>query len=172
VERAEAVITSLTNFARLPAPDERPFSVEGCVRDALEDSAVPDTVKVETNFPADVPAALADPSQIRIVLGNLIRNAVDAMPAGGMLVMTGRCTGDGLEISVTDTGEGIAPLDLPRIMEPLFSTKARGMGLGLALSKMILEKNRGSLRAASEPGKGSTFTVQLATVAAEGEPHR
>ena len=172
VERAEAVITTLTNFARLPAPEERSFSVEQCVSEALEDSAVPDVVKVEIDFPADLPPALADPSQIRIVLGNLLRNAVDAMPSGGLLAITGRHTGDGLEVAVTDTGAGIAPLDLPRVMEPLFSTKARGMGLGLALSRMILDKNRGTLRVASEPGKGSTFTVQLAAPAASGVPHQ
>jgi two-component system, NtrC family, sensor kinase len=174
VERAEAVITTLTNFARLPAPEMRAFSVDQCVREALEDSSVPNIVKVEIDLPADLPPALADPSQIRIVLGNLFRNAVDAMPSGGLLAITGRRTGDCLEVTVTDTGAGIAPLDLPRVMEPLFSTKARGMGLGLALSRMILDKNRGSMRAASEPGQGSTFTVQLATATATatGVPHQ
>ena len=60
---------------------------------------------------------------------------------------------------MTDTGVGIAPEDLGRVMEPLFSTKARGLGLGLALSRMILDRNHGSLRLVSELGKGSTFTV-------------
>jgi signal transduction histidine kinase len=171
VERAEAVITTLTNFARLPAPEQKSFSVERCVREALEDNAVPDSVKVEIDFPADLPAVLADPTQITIVLGNLIRNAVDAMPSGGLLAITGRRTGDRLDLTVTDTGAGITPQDLPRVMEPLFSTKARGMGLGLALSRMILDKNRGSLRVASEQGQGSTFTVQLAAATATGVPH-
>ena len=60
--------------------------------------------------------------------------------------------------TVTDTGIGIAPSDLGRIMEPLYSTKARGLGLGLAIARSILEKNQGSLQVASEPGRGSTFT--------------
>jgi two-component system sensor kinase FixL len=93
------------------------------------------------------------------------------MPSGGRLGLTGRRDEDGLEITVTDTGVGIAPENLGRVMEPLFSTKARGMGLGLALSRLILDKNHGSLRVVSEPGKGSTFTVRLTVAGREGGPH-
>jgi signal transduction histidine kinase len=172
VERAEAVIMALTNFARLPVPEEKRFAVEQCVQDVLEEITVPGGIHVEIKFPTEFPLALADPNQIRIVLSNLIRNALDAMPSGGNLAVMGRQTGQSLEITVADTGAGIAAADLPRIMEPLYSTKARGMGLGLALSRMILDKNRGSLRVASEPGQGSCFTVHLATSAATGEPHQ
>ena len=61
---------------------------------------------------------------------------------------------------MADTGAGIEASDLARIMEPLYSTKARGLGLGLAISRSIVEKNQGSLRVTSEPGRGSTFTIQ------------
>jgi two-component system sensor kinase FixL len=71
---------------------------------------------------------------------------------------------DGLEVAVTDTGVGISPEDLHRIMEPLYSTKARGLGLGLAIARAILEKNQGSMRLSSEVGKGSAFTVRLTAV--------
>ena len=73
-----------------------------------------------------------------------------------------------LEVAVADTGVGIAPADLGRIMEPLYSTKARGLGLGLAIVRAILDKNQGSLRVASELGKGSTFTVRLDVAPPEG----
>jgi signal transduction histidine kinase len=66
-----------------------------------------------------------------------------------------------VEIIFQDTGEGIPAEKLGHIMEPLYSTKARGLGLGLALAKAIVERHQGSLRAASEQGKGSTFTVRL-----------
>jgi signal transduction histidine kinase len=85
------------------------------------------------------------------------------MPNGGSLALTGRVADGGIEVAVSDTGAGISPENLSRIMEPLYSTKARGLGLGLALSGMILGKNKGSLRVASEPGRGSTFTVRLTT---------
>jgi signal transduction histidine kinase len=116
-----------------------------------------------------LPPALADSGQIRIALGNLIRNACDAMPSGGRLTLRARCDGDGVEVAVTDTGVGIAPADLGRITEPLYSTKARGLGLGLALVRMILERNKGVMEVASEPGRGSTFTIRLAA-AFEGGP--
>src|SRR5262249_14401317 len=98
---------------------------------------------------------------LRIVFGNLVRNAREAMAQGGRLVLSGRAADGGVDVAVTDTGVGIPPENLARILEPLYSTKARGLGLGLALARAILEKNKGSLRVASTPGQGSTFTVRL-----------
>jgi signal transduction histidine kinase len=167
---AESVITTLTSFARMPVPELRAFAPESGIREALGDSAVPDRIEVDVDCPAALPPALADPGQIRIALGNLIRNACDAMPAGGRLTLRARAVGDGLEVAVIDNGVGIAPADLGRITEPLFSTKARGLGLGLALVRMILEKNGGSLHVASAPGEGSTFTARLAA-APQGGRH-
>src|SRR5262249_6140646 len=114
-----------------------------------------------TDFPPDLPAVLADAEQLCIVFGNLIRNAREAMPQGGRLALSGRAADGGVEVAVADTGVGIPPEDLGRVTEPLYSTKARGLGLGLALARAILEKNKGSLRVASAPGRGTTFTVRL-----------
>jgi signal transduction histidine kinase len=111
--------------------------------------------------------ALGDPEQIRIVLSNLIRNAREAMASGGELRLSARQAGDNAVVVVADTGTGISAEHLHRIMEPLYSTKARGLGLGLAMARAILEKNGGSLHVTSEPDKGSTFTVYLKAVASE-----
>jgi two-component system sensor kinase FixL len=108
-----------------------------------------------------------DPDQMRIVIGNLIRNAREAMPQGGQLSLHGRHVDGRVEVAIADTGVGIAREDLSRVMEPLYSTKARGLGLGLAIARAILDKNRGSLHVDSVPGKGSTFTVKLTAVAPE-----
>lgn len=167
VALANEVITALSNFARMRSPDLQPFALEPCVRDALEDSALAAGIEVIVDCPADLPPVLADRDQIRIVLNNLIRNARDAMPEGGRLSIVARAVENGLQVAVTDTGLGIDPADLGRITEPLFSTKARGLGLGLALVRMILDKNRASLQVASAPGQGSTFTVLLAA----SDPH-
>jgi two-component system sensor kinase FixL len=83
------------------------------------------------------------------------------MPEGGTLTIEGRQAGDAVDVAVTDTGVGIAPENLKRITEPLFSTKARGLGLGLSIARAILDKNKGSLHVVSELGKGSTFTIHL-----------
>ena len=158
---ADGVITALSNFAKLPVPNRTPFAVETCVREALDTNPVPDKIQVSIECPSTLPATLADMDQVRIVFANLIRNAREAMPEGGRLSVTGRAVDGGVEVDVADTGVGIPAELLSRVMEPLYSTKARGLGLGLAIARAILEKNGGSLRAVSEPGRGSTFTVFL-----------
>lgn len=162
VTLADGVITALSNFAKMPLPELKPFSVEACVREALEVNAPPAAVTVRLDFAPELPAALGDADQLRIVFANLIRNARDAMPRGGALTIAGRAIVGGIEVAVTDTGTGISPEVLGRVMEPLYSTKARGLGLGLALARSIVEKHRGRLTAASTPGQGSTFTIRLA----------
>ena len=109
--------------------------------------------------PPSLPLVLGDLEQIRIVFSNLIRNGREAMAQGGTLTITCRSAGDSVEVAVTDTGVGISPENLLRILEPLYSTKARGLGLGLAIARSILEKNKGSLQVTSTPGQGTTFTV-------------
>jgi signal transduction histidine kinase len=168
VEVADGAITALSNFAKMPLPAFAPFPVRDCVKEALETNPLPDGVRVELDFPASLPPALGDAGQIYIVFANLIRNARDAMPNGGSLTVRGRLSDGEVEVSFTDTGVGIPPENLGRIMEPLYSTKARGLGLGLALARAILEKHRGMLRVESSPSRGSTFTVRLTASPQEG----
>ena len=161
VTLADGVITTLSSFAKMPLPNLRPTPIDECVRRSLENNPLPHNVQVSVDCPAVLPPVLADSDQIQIVLSNLIRNARDAMPDGGTLTFTARHVGDHIAISVADTGVGIPPDNISRITEPLFSTKARGLGLGLAIARSILDKNKATLRVASEPGRGTTFTVQL-----------
>lgn len=168
VGAADGVITALSAFAKMPVPQMTPFEVRGCVQGAVEVNPPPEGIHVEWIMPRALPWALGDADQLRIVFSNLIRNAIDAMPEGGTLRFEGISFAGGIELRVSDTGTGVRPEDLPRLMEPLYSTKARGLGLGLALAKAILEKNKGSLEVTSEVGKGSTFTVRLLAQADEG----
>src|SRR5262249_19844912 len=131
VTLADGVITALSNFAKLPVPDFRPIAPRSCVQEALEINPLPDNCQVVIDCPADGPAALGDPDQIRIVLGNLVRNAREAMPGGGRLSITARRAGPLVEVSVSDTGVGIEPERLHRIMEPLYSPNARRLALVL-----------------------------------------
>jgi signal transduction histidine kinase len=171
VELADNVISSLSGFAKVPMPTLCPIAVESLMREALEINPPGDRVEVTIDCPPGLPSALGDSDQLRIALGNLIRNARDAMPDGGQLIVAGRACDGSVELSVADTGSGIDPQDHARIMEPLYSTKARGLGLGLAITKAIVEKNQGSLHFTSEPGQGSRFTIRL-TASASGEPRR
>jgi signal transduction histidine kinase len=94
---------------------------------------------------------------------NLVRNAEDAMPEGGELVIqTARVNGD-IEVRLTDTGCGISPEHLPYLFDPFFTTKAQqgGMGLGLSVSYGIIKNAQGHIEVESEAGKGSMFRVFL-----------
>jgi signal transduction histidine kinase len=163
VTLADGVITALANFAKQPVPTLVPVPVDRCVRDALEYSPPPQAVRAELRVPEGLPPVLVDPDQVRIVLGNLLRNAYEAMPDGGAVTVTAVAVSDGgaVEVAVADEGVGIPPEQQARVMEPLYSTKARGLGLGLAIAKAVLEKNQGRLGLESTPGRGTTFTVRL-----------
>ena len=164
---ADSVITALSNFARMPLPNLRQSPLGSILSEALEINPVPDTVAVAIDCPDSLPPVLADPDQMRIVFGNLVRNAREAMPQGGRLTLSAKQVDGRVEVQVADTGVGIPREALGRVMEPLYSTKARGLGLGLSIARSILEKNNGRLSVISQPGHGTTFTVQL--VAAEQE---
>ena len=158
---ADSVITALSDFARLPVPEMSPIPVEASLREVVELTGLPGGIQVTFDFPTSLPAVLGDARQLKIVFSNLVRNARDAMPQGGALAISGRSQRADVEITVADSGVGIRREDLERIMEPLYSTKARGIGLGLAITRSILDKHGGRLQVASEPGKGSRFTVRL-----------
>ncbi len=160
VQFANRIITALSNYAKMPIPELRQTDVRRVAEEAAAENAPPANVKVVHDWPTELPPALADSDQLRIVLSNLIRNALDAMTSGGILTLSGQ-GGASVSVAVTDTGMGIPAENLSRITEPLFTTKAKGLGLGLALARSILEKNRGSLHVTSQPGVGTTFTVRL-----------
>ena len=161
VELADGVISALSNFARMSAPQPRPFSVGACLREVLIQTGLPATVEVALVGLDSLPTVAADAGQIQIVFNNLFRNARESMSGNGRLTITGRSEGPFVEIDVTDTGPGIPPDQIARVMEPFFTTKAHGLGLGLAISRSIVERNQGELRVISEPGSGSTFLVRL-----------
>ncbi|WP_422926295.1 protoglobin domain-containing protein [Singulisphaera sp. PoT] len=170
VELADGVIKTLSDFARMPMPSLAPVPVEPCVFEALEAYPPSKSIRLLLEFPPSLRDALADADQLRIVFGNLIRNARDAMIHGGDLSISGSDIDDVVEVAVSDTGIGIPEADLSRILEPLYSTKSRGLGLGLAIVRTILDKSGGSLRVDSQLGKGSVFTVRLlaATTSSRG----
>jgi len=161
VTLTDGVITALSSFAKMPLPVATPFCLRSCIEATLNQQPLPETITLTLDFPATLPPVLGDPEQLKIVFSNLIRNARDAMPSGGSLAIRATQNGNLVDAEVVDTGVGIPPENLHRITEPLYSTKARGLGLGLALARAILEKNNGKLHVTSEVGRGSTFIVRL-----------
>ncbi len=161
---ADGVITALNDFARLPMPQMEPVDVEACLKDAIELNPLPPIVELEWAIAAPGMMVLGDRSQLSIVLGNLIRNAKDAMPDGGALRLGAALENGAVEITIQDSGKGIPPEHLPHIFEPLYSTKAKGIGLGLSISRDIVDRHHGTLNIASQLEVGSTFTIRLPAV--------
>jgi signal transduction histidine kinase len=108
-----------------------------------------------------VGTAVLDPDQIRQVLDNLLRNAIEATPARGDVTLAARRGGVGVVITVSDTGVGIEPEHLPRIFDLYFTTKSEGTGVGLAVTHQIVTAHGGTLDAESRPREGTTMIVGL-----------
>lgn len=156
------VITALSDVAKLPEPRLSSVEPEAVLAQVIAEVSMPPDVNVELDISAEANSMLVDEFQIPIVFRNLLRNARDAMPQGGTIKVSATQQADKVIIGVTDAGVGIEAAQLERILEPLYSTKARGMGLGLAICNAIIKKNGGRLHIESEPGQGSTFSVELA----------
>jgi signal transduction histidine kinase len=118
-------------------------------------------IEVEIRSDQMLPSILADPDQLKQAFGNIIRNAGQAMGERGRLEITTNPTDTSIVVAFTDTGEGISSENLPSVFQPLFTTKARGIGLGLPLSKMLIEGHGGRIEVESKAGQGSTFIVSL-----------
>ncbi|MCX8181896.1 MAG: ATP-binding protein [Candidatus Methanomethyliaceae archaeon] len=121
---------------------------------------VPSNIKVVMNVD-EKPSAFLDEYILRRVCSNLILNAIQAMPNGGTLTITANTEGDHFVIRIGDTGSGIPKEILDRLFTPFFTTKAKGMGLGLAVSKKLVEAHGGTISVESEVGKGTTFTIKI-----------
>jgi signal transduction histidine kinase len=165
VHKAEMIIHDLLDFARGVTADRELVSIPVLVKSVLVHFPPPASVEVMDNQPADLPKVFADPRQIELVLGNLMVNAYQAMPKGGQLSITSKKSfvkkTPFVCITLKDAGTGIAPENMVKLFEPLFTTKTKGIGLGLAISKKYVDANKGRIEVQSEPGQGSTFTVYL-----------
>lgn len=175
VTLADEVVTSLVDFARLPLPTLSPIQLQPWIEESLASIQLADNHRLLVSIPEELPAVYADGSQLRVALLNLIRNARDAMPSGGQITITASQDESNQEIAVlvADTGVGIAQEDIDRVLEPLYTTKPRGMGLGLPITHAIVERSGGHLTVESERGKGSVFGIHLpSSPPTTGNEHR
>jgi signal transduction histidine kinase len=142
-------------------------ALQELVRQTLGKCTIPENVTVTQDLPESLPKLRIDPNQIGQVLVNLLNNAIQAMPKGGAIQVSARiipCSvsqGNCVAISVTDTGEGISPENRRKLFQPLFTTKAKGTGLGLVACKNLVEANHGRIDVESSVGEGTTFTLTL-----------
>ena len=175
VGTSEKVISSLINVARAKLPTRREVDLNDVLRWTLSRIAVPENVEVVRQLDETLPTIQADPDQLIQIFGNTILNGIQAMTEGGRLVVRTfsdepleALSPEWVAVSFTDTGVGISEENLERLFEPLFTTKAKGIGLGLTLAKTLVEGHRGSIEVQSEVGKGSTFTIKLPLAETKG----
>jgi signal transduction histidine kinase len=164
VDRLTEVTEQYLSMARPPSPrlvaEDLAELLDGVLafsREELERAGV----RVVRDFASDTPQVLTDEGQLRQVFLNLLRNAREAMPGGGQLTVATRGLEREVEVSLRDTGVGMADAVRERVFEPFFSTKAGGTGLGLPVSQQILQAHGGSLSCTSSPGEGTTFVLRL-----------
>lgn len=162
VDNSTAIIESLLNLTRMKEPMMAKLDITALTTNAGAASKVPAAVNVIRNFPEKEVWVNADREQLHIVFQNIVKNAVEAMDGKGTLTLTTRRTARGMaEVSFADTGPGVAPENLGKIFQPLFSTKATGIGFGLSIARMIIEKHGGKIIVQSEPEKGTAIIIRL-----------
>ena len=165
VTSANKVISDLLGFSRVAKPTVAPANIGGMIEDALKYVPMAENIKLTTDVDPGLPMVMVDADQVRQVFVNIILNAVEAMPEGGRLEIRARSKAQFVEVEFADSGGGIPESIIGKIFDPLFTTKAKGIGLGLAMSKSILERHGGNIQVKSEDGKGATFTASLPTQA-------
>jgi signal transduction histidine kinase len=159
---AEKIVGDLLDFARIKPPAFETVSVKQVVDEQLARAGSLEGVVVKQDFPSSLPSIRVDRVQIGQVVLNLITNALQSMNGNAVLTFRGRATADGfVRLDVIDTGTGITPAQMERLFEPLFTTKARGIGLGLAVSRRLAQANGGTISVESTPGAGTTMSVSL-----------
>jgi signal transduction histidine kinase len=162
-QRIDRIVQQFLEYARPPRLAPEDVDLDALVRDAGERArplagARGVAVEVET---AGSGTARVDPAQLRQALDNLVRNAVEATPEGGLVSLVARREDGGHVVEVRDTGRGIEPDQLPRIFDLYFTTKADGTGVGLAVTQQIVTAHGGTIEVDSRPGEGTTMTVRL-----------
>jgi PAS domain S-box-containing protein len=167
-ERAGSIIQRLREFLREGVSRRSTVAVEELVREALglaEIEAAQSGISVRLELPPDLPFVIADRIQIEQVLVNLVRNAVEAIveasPARREITIAARAAEGAVEVAVTDTGPGVAPQVKDRLFQPFVTMKTRGMGLGLSISRSIVEAHGGRLWTVSREGAGAQFRFTL-----------
>lgn len=160
INSANLIVSELLDFAKNKPPIVNEANIPNVIQSALTNITIPSNVQVITKF-SEIPQIFVDPEQIRRVFLNIIQNAVQAMPEGGKLEIRIKKLADSVKIIFKDTGVGITTENLPKLFTPLFSTKTKGVGLGLTICKQIVEGHGGKIMVKSKVNEGSSFTIIL-----------
>ena len=157
----DKIIADLQDYTKPLKPNKEKVNIEKVIEEALLIVPIPNNLQVSISIEEGFPQFTADFAMLKRVLINLIQNAVQAMPNGGSLNINAKYKDNHAYISVEDTGEGISEEVKSKLFTPLFTTKSKGQGFGLAVVKRLVEAQGGKISFESKQGKGTTFTIQL-----------
>ncbi len=163
IKGAEGIVSELLDSVRTRRPQLEISDTAYLIRQAVQHCTVPEGVTLRIDIPAGLPPIAVDPQQIQRVFRNLISNGIEAMSDNGSLTVSAisDAAAGTVRVSIRDTGSGIGSEQMAKLFQPLCTTKARGIGLGLVVCKNLVEVNGGQIEVQSEAGKGTTFTVTL-----------
>jgi len=171
IKRIELLLKSLLNFAKPPKPqlalvdinDILDKSIAFALRHPSVVANSSTAINVFKDFDPEIPQALADPMQMQQVFLNLLLNAIEAMPDGGIMAIKTSYDAklNSIQIIISDTGNGMDQSLISKVFQPFFTTKRKGSGLGLSITRRLIEQHGGHIDVESEPGKGTVFNIFL-----------
>jgi two-component system sensor histidine kinase HydH len=163
-DRLSLIVQEFLNFARPKQPEFQPADVNEAIESVLlliAQEANKVGVKVHKELDQSIGKHNLDAGMIKQAFLNMALNAIQAMPQGGVLTVQSTLRGDIIEVTISDTGVGIAEDNKKKLFNPFFTTKKNGTGLGLVITYRIIENHRGTIDVVSKPGKGTTFMVRI-----------
>ncbi len=159
------IISRFSDFAKMPAPAMQPLQLNDLATETVKlfgPQLEQAHIRARTELDHGLRPVMADREQIARVLRNLTLNAIDAMPHGGALTIRTSPHEMGVRLEVADTGQGLTPEECARLFTPYYTTKTHGTGLGLAIVQSVVSDHHGRISVESEPGKGTSFRIDLA----------
>lgn len=161
IKNSTEIIDSLLSLSGMKEPNKKSMDIQSIINDIIAASQVAKKIKLVRKIPKAKIFVSIDKGQIYMAFYNIIKNSLEAMGGKGVLTVQVSRGKRSVEIIFKDTGSGIAPADIRKIFQPLFTTKARGIGFGLSICKTIIEKHKGSISVDSVLGKETVVTVNL-----------
>lgn len=167
IENLKSIVGRFSDFSKMPQPEFAPVNVNDVVRDVVKlfeaqlGAVGRPPITPELHLDEELPAIQADATMLHRAMENLILNAMDAMPAGGVLMLRTAHKDGTVLVEVSDTGGGLTPEESERIFTPYYTTKQHGTGLGLAIVQAVVSDHGGRISVESESGVGTSFHIEL-----------
>jgi two-component system nitrogen regulation sensor histidine kinase NtrY len=165
INNLKTIIGRFSEFSKMPQPQRQPTQLNEIVASVLRVFHAQlqgnDQIAVHTELDKGLPEISVDPDLLHRALQNLVLNAIDAMPQGGELTIRTQTAGDGIALSVSDTGSGLTQEECGRLFTPYYTTKQHGTGLGLAIVQSVVSDHGGKISVESAKEKGATFRIEL-----------